>query len=456
MLDALRSGVFAFRGVVGGGLERPIMNVFNMDVEEFDARFRVWLRKKYEGVAGRGTPREFGRTFYIHGVSARANQSSPAISPSHDLVAAFTTYKGRRRGPVRHPRPQALQEPDQGLHGQVQYLIAQGFTTAPKEGRDLLSPDGDRIAVFARAERTRSLLLLDTRKCGIAERFEIPLPIDQPSTPAFSPDGRTIAFSAIREGTWDIYLLDRATGEVSNLTNDEWYDAAPAFRPNGTQLVYTSEIGEYGKLVGISLADPSQRQQRPSGQATTRARRFGGRPWRTSPPTGDGIYDIYKLDARPRLERLTNVYGGAVSPVPADTLEGSGSASGYHRGRWDLYAADAGRASRWASRRRETEFAQGLSPRGQHLGRPRGRQGCGEPQAVHRGRGGDCRRRSGGELPVPGLHLDVRPVRRPPVLAAAQLTRHLLGLPGRLRQPRAAPPVGGDAVRRPQLLPDRL
>ncbi|PWB73035.1 MAG: hypothetical protein C3F15_10330 [Holophagae bacterium] len=363
--DGVRDLVFAFRGVVGGGLERPIKNVFNMDLEEFDARFRVWLRKKYEGVADRGTPREFGRPFYIHGVSGRANQASPAISPSHDLVAAFTTYKQDVDVALFGiPDRKLYKNLTKGYTVKYEYLIAQGFTTAPKEGRDLaFSPDGDRIAVFARAERTRSLLLLDTKKGGIAERFEIPLPIDQPSTPAFSPDGRTIAFSAIREGAWDIYLLDRTTGEVRNLTNDEWYDAAPAFRPNGTQLVYTSQIGEYGKLVGISLEDPSQRQQLTFGPGNDEGAAFSedGQRLYFASDRVDGIYDIYKLDAETReLERLTYVYGGAVNPVPADTLEGERVGfQAYHRGRWDLYAADAGQGEPMGVEGApETEFKQ--------------------------------------------------------------------------------------------------
>jgi hypothetical protein len=345
--DGVRDFVFAFRGVVGGGIERPIGLVFNMDVEEFDARFRTWLRKKYDDFADRGTPREFGRPFYVEGVSGRANQSSPAISPSHDLVAAFTTYKNDVDVALFGvPDRKLYKNLTKGYTVKYEYLIAQGFTTGPREGRDLaFSPDGDSVAVFARDERTRSLLLLDTAKGGIGERFEIPLPIDQPSQPAFSPDGGKIAFSAIEDGDWDIFLLDRETGEVTNLTDDPWYDSAPTFRPNGEHLVYSSQIGEYGKLVGISLEDPSQREQLTFGEGNDEGAAFSedGKRLFFASDREDGIFDIYKLDVETReVERLTYVYGGALNPVPAETLQGERVGfQAYHRGRWDLYAADA-------------------------------------------------------------------------------------------------------------------
>ena len=90
--DVVRDWVFGFRGNFGGQIGRPLSRVLNMDPEEFDAAFRTWLRRKYQDFADRGVPGEFGRKFRVPGFT-NANQTSPAISPSGDLVAAFTTYK---------------------------------------------------------------------------------------------------------------------------------------------------------------------------------------------------------------------------------------------------------------------------------------------------------------------------------------------------------------------------
>jgi hypothetical protein len=57
----------------------------------------------------------------------------------------------------------------------------------------------------------------------------------------------------------------------------------------------------------------------------------------------DEIFDIYRLDLATReLYRLTYVTGGAINPVPGNSIEGERVGfQAYHRGVWDLYVADA-------------------------------------------------------------------------------------------------------------------
>jgi hypothetical protein len=189
--DGVRDFVFGFRGGFGGGAPRVIEKVFNMDVEQFDSEFRGWLRAKYLPYQDRGTPGEYGRPFRVQGAGANAHEASPTVSPSGDLVAAFTTYKQDVDVAVfGAPDRKLYKNLTKGYTTKYEYLIAQGFTVGPAEGRDLAySPDGNYVAVFARTERTRSLLLLDAHRGGIAKRFDIPLPVDQAAQPAYSPEG---------------------------------------------------------------------------------------------------------------------------------------------------------------------------------------------------------------------------------------------------------------------------
>jgi TolB protein len=59
-------------------------------------------------------------------------------------------------------------------------------------------------------------------------------------TPAASPDGNRLAFASNRGGHWDLYILDLASGEISQVTDTPEYDASPSWSPDGQWLVYES------------------------------------------------------------------------------------------------------------------------------------------------------------------------------------------------------------------------
>ena len=69
-------------------------------------------------------------------------------------------------------------------------------------------------------------------------------------TPALSPDGRTLAYAARLDGSWDLYLLDLATGEIrARLTDTPAYDAAPSWSPDGKWLVYEAYLDDNLELL---------------------------------------------------------------------------------------------------------------------------------------------------------------------------------------------------------------
>lgn len=62
----------------------------------------------------------------------------------------------------------------------------------------------------------------------------------QDRRPAWSPDGRFIAFESDREGQWDLFLMPADGGEARRLTAHDADDRSPAWHPDGDRLLFES------------------------------------------------------------------------------------------------------------------------------------------------------------------------------------------------------------------------
>src|ERR1051325_8641490 len=60
------------------------------------------------------------------------------------------------------------------------------------------------------------------------------------SSPAFSPDGRTIAFSAQYDGNVDVYTVSADGGAPTRLTWHPGNDIVHSFTPDGSGVLFTS------------------------------------------------------------------------------------------------------------------------------------------------------------------------------------------------------------------------
>ncbi len=61
-----------------------------------------------------------------------------------------------------------------------------------------------------------------------------------------APDGRRIAFVSSRSGEADIWLLDLETRRLRNLTAHPGGDYRPAFSPDGKWIAFTSDRDSEG------------------------------------------------------------------------------------------------------------------------------------------------------------------------------------------------------------------
>ena len=123
----------------------------------------------------------------------------------------------------------------------------------------VFTPDGESIVWVQGAGDSRELKMMN-----LATGDETDLTSDEFNDvdPAVSPDGLTVVFASTRDatdGTFDLFLLDLETLEVTPLPAMPGDEHDPAWSPGGRYLVFSASNGEDGErdLWLLDLADES-------------------------------------------------------------------------------------------------------------------------------------------------------------------------------------------------------
>lgn len=133
------------------------------------------------------------------------------------------------------------------------------------------SPDGRRVA-YVSFEGNQSAIYIQTLRTGSRERVSARAGIN--GAPAFSPDGRQLALTLSQnDGNLDIYTLDTATQALRRLTESPAIDTEPAWSMDGRTIYFTSDR-QGGPQIYRVPAEPGGRAERVSfeGRYNARAR----------------------------------------------------------------------------------------------------------------------------------------------------------------------------------------
>jgi hypothetical protein len=189
-----------------GRLERAVHNVFNMSVEQLSDKFIEWARETYwselawsEGPEDLGAPLPGGREVY---------QTGTVVSHDGRYVAGIEQHKGNYAVTVRSTIDGGVVDRPFEEGGIMDLGVSPAYRVCT------FSPGGDSLAlVYHELGGDR----LAVRELG-GELTDLPIEFDLIRDPAWSPDGRFIAFAALRSAQLDVYVWDVSMGTLSRLT----------------------------------------------------------------------------------------------------------------------------------------------------------------------------------------------------------------------------------------------
>ena len=197
-----------------GGLERALKKRTGLNFEELSDEF---LRETKESVwsqlAKREHPNENAFRLLDHDKTGHGFHLGPRFSPRGDRIAYFADNAGEINLYLAS-----------SLDGKVLRKLVTGHRSSDFESlhafdsQVTFDPEGDRVAFSVLAGGRDELVILDAASGKEIERFRPGF--SSIRGPAWSPDGRHIALSAVERGVTDLQLLDLETKEWLRLSFD--------------------------------------------------------------------------------------------------------------------------------------------------------------------------------------------------------------------------------------------
>lgn len=269
----------------------------------FDVEFRLVDVYRGTQLAGFRIPapaKQLRRT--AHRISDIIFEKLTGVRGAFDTRIAYVTVKKKGTGKVF-----SLQIADaDGFNAQV-LLESNEPLMSPA-----WSPDGRQIAYVSFEGKSSSIYIQDVLT-GKRERIAANPGIN--SAPAWSPDGTRLALTLSKEGDPEIYVLSLANRTLQRITNDRGIDTEPCWSPDGTRLAFTSDRGGGPQIYETGAQGGSPRRLTFDGPYNARPRYS---------PDGKSIALVHGSDRQYRIG-LLDVKGGYQDILSKSRLDESPS-----------------------------------------------------------------------------------------------------------------------------------
>lgn len=335
-------------------VDAAIQSVLKISPDQLGQQWRDALRERFDPVVEATLPADKqGRLVVSEKTRGGRLNVSPVLSPDgrqmlffseKDLVSIdlflFDVDSGAVRGKITNTAV------DPHLDS-LQFVSSAGAW----------SPDGRSVAFTSIQAGRPEVHLYDVERRRVTKRIRM-RDFGEVLHLSFAPDGRRIAFSAMDGGLTDLFIVDLETEQIRRLTEDAFADLQPAWSPDGQTIAFVTDRFT-SDLSKLSFGDYRLGLYRLGTGKIEPARGFDiGK--HTNPNWSrdgaslyfisdhDGISNIYRLEMasgaiRQVTQLRTGVSGiGALSP--AFSLAGNPSRlafSAFRDGRYDVYLIDS-------------------------------------------------------------------------------------------------------------------
>jgi len=224
------------------GVERAFRRELGVSLDDLGDEWKEAMQTMHlPQVANLDRPRKFAQALLTSRRSGGEIFLAPSLSPDGKYIA-FLSNGSFARGEVFIDL--WLGNAETGKR--IKRLIKSTFDPNFEELRLLysqssFSPDGKSLAFTAQREGRDVLYLMDVKSRKTTHRFDLKL--EGITGPSWSPDGKRLVFSGNHGGITDLFIVDADGNNFRQLTNDVYGDLQPQWSPDGRTIAFASDRG---------------------------------------------------------------------------------------------------------------------------------------------------------------------------------------------------------------------
>ncbi len=204
----------------------------------YDVRFKLWDVVKGEELLGRSrVVLEADLRLVAHRIADDVHEALTGEKGVYSTRIAYVVKSGRRY---------TLNVTDADGEGGQIALNSNEPIISPA-----WSPDGRSLA-YVSFETQKAVVWVQDVASG--QRRVIADFRGSNSAPAWSPDGSTLAVALAREGLTQLFVMPRGGGTPRRLTSSPGIDTEPAFSPDGKQIYFVSDRGGGPQIYRVPAA----------------------------------------------------------------------------------------------------------------------------------------------------------------------------------------------------------
>lgn len=320
--------------------KRNLFRVLDYDVKKFNFEFKKFARKRFKRFLLKENPDDY---HYSIGPDFPYRFSfSHQLSPSGELIAVLTVNQKAQDIDIvlmSAKDGKVIKNITPGLRSQYDSIDLMFY---PSYGNTFAwNHSSDTMVFFARQAYEDYLILIEALSGKILKKVKLPA-MQQPTSPCFHPDGKTVYFTGSEKTKSYIYTFDIETRQFKKISDGTLFIKAIDISPDGNQLLFSAEYKGLHKLYTAPVSNPNQPIQLTDGPYNDIAPSYSkdGRYIYYSSNELES-YNIYAIDTEEKmLYRYTDVKTGNFFPKEIPSEKGKLLMSSYYKGSFTLYKLD--------------------------------------------------------------------------------------------------------------------